>query len=82
MWLVKIMRHADPGLTRKQFECKAAEAQAMADKVVSAVDKESWLRVAQGWLSLIRNAPRTKAEEFTDEVDARGTNQDDSTKSH
>ena len=47
-----------------EFRKQAAEAQAMADKVVSAVDKESWLRVAQGWLSLIRNAPRTKAEEF------------------
>ena len=29
MWLVKIMRHADPRLTRKQFECKACDAGAI-----------------------------------------------------
>ena len=59
-----------------EYRKAAADAQAMADRSISVVDKESWLRIAQGWLHLIRKPGRSAAENVTDEAEKRGTNQD------
>jgi hypothetical protein len=69
-----------------EYRKLASDAQHMADRVSGATDKESWLRIAQGWMSLIRG-PRQPEQEarqqfFDDEVKAHGTGQDDSTGSH
>jgi hypothetical protein len=66
----------------EEYRAHAAEAQAMADRVRAATDKEAWLKVAQGWLSLIRKPKQTATEKFNDQAKARGTGQDDSTGSH
>ena len=65
-----------------EYRRNAAEAQAWADKAKSENDRAAWLRVAQGWLSLIRPRPRTASEKFEAEVQAQGTHQDDSIESH
>ena len=39
------------------YRRRAAEAQEQADRTVSDVDREAWLRVARGWLALIRKSP-------------------------
>ena len=49
-----------------KFRRNAAAAQRKADGAVSQVDKEAWLRVAQGWLDLIRR-PVRGAEQQGDE---------------
>jgi hypothetical protein len=65
-----------------EFRSLASEAQKMADRTANPVDKESWLRIAQGWLSLIRKPDRTPQENFDANAKARGTGQDDSPSSH
>jgi hypothetical protein len=53
--------------TQDEYRRNAAEAQRQADRAISEVDRASWLRVAQGWLSLLKKPPRTVEEAF-DEV--------------
>ena len=68
--------------TDDEYRKRAADAQAWADRTVSSVDKESWLRIAQGWLALIRRPKRTEQDSFESDAKARGTGQDDSKRSH
>ena len=68
--------------TDDEYRKQAADAQMMADQVISPVDKESWLRVAQSWLSLIRKPRQTVAQSFDDNVARDGTHQVDSEESH
>jgi hypothetical protein len=65
-----------------QFRKNASHAQQMADRAPSAVDKEAWLRVAQGWLSLIRKPNPTAEQRFDDQVQSDGTHQADSDQRH
>jgi hypothetical protein len=66
-----------------QYRKQAAQAQAMADLAGGASDKAAWLKIAQGWLSMIRKPRQTATEKFDDQVKAQGTNQgDDSKESH
>jgi hypothetical protein len=48
----------------------------------SPVDRERWLRVAQGWLSLIRNGRKTETEKFDAVAAERGTKQEQSHSLH
>ena len=50
--------------TQDDYRKNAAEAQRQADRTVSLVDREAWLRVAQGWLSLLKKPPQTLEETF------------------
>jgi hypothetical protein len=65
-----------------EYRKLAGRAQVMADRAKSPLDRESWLRVAQGWLSLIRKPRRTATERFDDRVIDDGTHQEDSKESH
>jgi hypothetical protein len=65
-----------------EYRKQAADAQAWADRAISAADKGAWLRIAQGWLSLIRKRQPTEQEQFGDRAKARGTGQDESKSSH
>jgi hypothetical protein len=70
-----------------EYRRNAAEAQRWADRAKSDLDRASWLRVAQGWLSLIRSRPqsaeeKTEEEAFDAKVKARGTGQESSEGSH
>ena len=63
--------------TQDDYRKNAAEAQRQADRTVSLVDREAWLRVAQGWLSLLKKPPQTLEETFDEALADKGTRQDD-----
>ena len=65
-----------------EYRKQAAYAQEMADRQIGLLDKVAWLRVAQGWVGLIRKAKSTPTEELEQQAKAEGTGQDDSTDSH
>ena len=63
----------------------AAEAQALSDKSLNQADKQSWLRIAQSWMQLIkRPTPPTPTEEqsFDAAATAQETHQKRSEESH
>ena len=64
-----------------EYRHNAALAQKQADKCISDVDRESWLRIAQGWLGMIRNRPKTASDNFEDAAAAQGTKQEVSERS-
>jgi hypothetical protein len=57
-------------------QAAAAEKQARLAKFES--DRESWLRIAQGWLSLLSMRPQSEDEAFSAQSKADGTGQDGS----
>jgi hypothetical protein len=57
-----------------------AEKQARAAKLDS--DRESWLHIAQGWMSLLRRRPQGDKRAFNSESATNGTGQKDSDSSH
>jgi hypothetical protein len=59
----------------------ADEAQRMANEASCARDRESWLRLACGWLSMITGEPRTDADRFEEAANIKGTGQDISDRS-
>jgi hypothetical protein len=63
--------------TQDEYRRNATEAQRQADRTISEVDRASWLRVAQGWLSLLKKPPHTLEETFDKVVADKGTGQDD-----
>jgi hypothetical protein len=48
-----------------------AEKQALAAKLDS--DREAWLRIAQGWMSLLRKRPQSDEQAFNAQTTAEGT---------
>jgi hypothetical protein len=65
-----------------EYRKHAAEAQAMADRSRNADDKAAWLRIAQGWMSMIRKPRQTALEKFDENTKKKGTGQEDSNGSH
>jgi hypothetical protein len=65
-----------------EYRRQAADAQSQADRTVSPADKESWLRIAQGWLALISRPKQTDRKAFDDDAKARGTGQETNDKSN
>ena len=63
--------------TQDDYRKNAAEAQRQADRAGSLVDREAWLRVAQGWLSLLKKPPQTLEETFDEVLADKGTGQED-----
>jgi hypothetical protein len=58
-----------------EYRRQAAEAQKEADRAIHDDDRASWLRVAQGWLSLIRKRPQSDEEAFEARTKTEGTGQ-------
>jgi hypothetical protein len=56
-----------------EYRRQAGEAQKEAARARNDLDRESWLRVAQGWLSMIRKRAPTPTESFDAEVTAKRT---------
>jgi hypothetical protein len=48
-------------------------AQRNADLAQTDEHRSSWLRIAQGWMSMIKRQPPTAREAFDDETRARRT---------
>lgn len=61
-----------------EYRRQAAEAQKEADRTLSDDDRASWLRVAQGWLSLLPKRPQPDADSFEARAKSEGTGQPDS----
>jgi hypothetical protein len=66
----------------EQYRRRAAEAQEWADKATTDHDRAAWLRVVQGWLSMIRRRPQSDEDKFDAGAKARGTGQQRSDESH
>jgi hypothetical protein len=62
----------------EEYRRQAAEAEKQARFAKFDSDRESWLRIAQGWLSLLRKRPQSDEEAFNAQSKAKGTGQDDS----
>jgi hypothetical protein len=73
-----VFEMGEPHLEDKESEYRqhAAEAQKMADRARNDDDRASWLRVAQGWLGLLRRRPQTDQEAFDRAVSEQGTGQE------
>ena len=54
----------------------AAEADRQARLARNVLDRAAWLRVAQGWLSLLHKRPQSDEEAFNAQSKAKGTGQD------
>jgi hypothetical protein len=50
--------------TQDEYRRRAAEAQRQADRAIGEVDRASWLRIVQGWMSMVRSRPQTVQETF------------------
>jgi hypothetical protein len=70
--------NSDDNEYRRQAE--GAEKEARSAK--NDLDRAAWLRVAQGWLSLLHKRPQSTEEAFDAQSKAKGTGQDDSKSSN
>ena len=68
--------------TQDDYRRNAAEAQRQADRAISEIDRAAWLRVAQGWLSLLTKRPQTLEEVFDKGLADKGTGQDETKSSN
>jgi hypothetical protein len=68
--------------TEDEYRSKALEATRQAERALSDADRASWLRIAQGWMSLIRSRRQTAQESFDQAVSDKGTGQDESKSSN
>ena len=62
----------------EEYRRQAAHAEEQARTAKRDSEREAWLRIAQGWMSLIRKRPQSDAEAFNDQGDTQGTRQKDS----
>ena len=64
--------------SQDEYRRNAAEAQRQADRATNETDRASWLRLVQGWLSLLTKRPQTDTEAFDEKVAKKGTGQEHS----
>jgi hypothetical protein len=62
----------------EEYRRQAAEAEKQAKSARVDADREAWLRIAQGWMSLLRRKPQSAEEAFDAQSNAQGTGQQDS----
>jgi hypothetical protein len=62
----------------EEYRRQAAEAERQAKSARFDADREAWLRIAQGWMSLLRRRPQSAEETFEAQSNALGTGQEDS----
>jgi hypothetical protein len=62
----------------EEYRLQAADAEKQARLAKTDSDRESWLRIAQGWMSLLRKRPVSAEEAFEAQSKAQGTGQEDS----
>jgi hypothetical protein len=68
--------------SQDEYRRYAEHAQKEADRSRNELDRASWLRVAQGWLSLLKRPARTAQEAFDDLATDKSTGQGESKSSH
>jgi len=62
----------------EEYRRQAAHAESQARSAKFDTDREAWLRIAQGWLSMISKRPQSDEEAFDTQAKAKGTGQDNS----
>jgi hypothetical protein len=62
----------------EEYRRQAADAEKQAKSARLDTDREAWLRIAQGWMSLLRRRPSSAEEAFDAQSNAQGTGQEDS----
>lgn len=62
--------------TDEEYLRQANVAEKHASTAKLDLERESWLRIAQGWMSLIRKRPQTAEESFDAQTKAEGTGQE------
>jgi hypothetical protein len=62
----------------EEYRRQAADAEKQAKSAKFDTDREAWLRIAQGWMSLLRKRPQSAEEAFDAQSNAKGTGQQDS----
>jgi hypothetical protein len=74
----------EPAMNRDEDEYQrlSADAERQARSAKSELDRAAWLRVAQGWLSLLRKRPQSDEGSLRRPTKAEGTGQDDSQSSN
>jgi hypothetical protein len=67
-----------------EYRRNAALAQRSADKAKTDEDRAAWLRVVEGWLSLLRTKPGLGSDQqkFENTAQAHGTGQEPSDRTH
>ena len=68
--------------TDEEYRRQAANAEKQARSAKSDGDREAWLRVDQGWVSLRSKGPQSNEEAFDARRAAKGNGQEDSETSH
>jgi hypothetical protein len=68
--------------TDDEYRRNAEEAERQAQRAISDLDRAAWLRIAQGWVSMVRSRPQIPQESFDQEVSDEGTGQDESKSPH
>ena len=71
-----------PMSSDNEYRRQAAEAEKMAHRAKTDYDREAWLRIAQGWMSLIHGKESGALRAFNARSDATKTTGDDSDTSH
>jgi hypothetical protein len=58
-----------------EYRRQAAEAEKQSKLARNDHDRAAWLRLAQGWLGLVRKRPQSAEEAFDQAVRTKGTGQ-------
>jgi|tagenome__1003787_1003787.scaffolds.fasta_scaffold20873910_2 hypothetical protein len=72
----------NPMSTNEEYRRQAIYAEKQANSAGDHVDRETWLRIAQGWMSLLRTRPQRDEQAFNEQSEHKGTGQEDSESSH
>jgi hypothetical protein len=67
---------------QNEYRRNAAEAQRQAGRAANEHDRAAWLRLVQGWLSLLEKRPRSAQDAFDEQVSDKGTGQDENDSSN
>ena len=65
-----------------EFRRQAADAEKQALSARTDYDREAWLRIAQGWMSLLERRPQSDEDAFEARSSATKTSDKDSDTSH
>ena len=63
-----------------EYRRQAADAEKHARLARNDGDRESWLRIAQGWMSLLRKRPHSDEEAFEAQSAAKRTQDESDTR--
>jgi hypothetical protein len=55
----------------EEYRRQAADAEEQAKSAKFDTDREAWLRIAQGWISLLRKRPQSAEERLTPKATPR-----------